>query len=240
MTTPLCIYVAGPLGATTGLGKLSNIYTAMAAGLELIKRGHHPLVPHLSVHLDELATLRKEPVPYERWMALDFAWLSRADAILYLAPSPGADRELAFAREERKIVFQSLDEVPDLSAHGFDGVSLRSEILYYGRRTVVACDRDCTHAWGCTLRPRSETLSEDEDDFALLSDVEAGTAPEDPGTYEGGYGKPMQSLRHNKWCVRECERSVKWPWGQPEKPLPDFSGRTYNIPSRHQQEVAAL
>ena len=77
----------------------------------------------------------------------------------------------------------------------------REEIIYFGKPTTVECDRLCSKAWGSTGRPRN-------DDDETIPDSELGTAPEDPGTYEGGEGKPLTPDDFpNKWCVRECERS---------------------------------
>ena len=52
--------------------------------------------------------------------------------------------------------------------------------------------------------------------------------PVDPGTYEGEHGKPRtKEARLNKWCARECERSVIVDPGIPIE-LHDFSQRQYN------------
>lgn len=41
------------------------------------------------------------------------------------------------------------------------------------------------------------------------SDAEFEVAPIDPGTYEGSDSKPQSPQeRLNRWCARECERSV--------------------------------
>ena len=85
-------------------------------------------------------------------------------------------------------------------------MNLISHIFYLGQLAIVACDRRCDKAWGVNSRPKVQ-LSDDEDDYEILSDDELGIAPADPGSYEGQDGKPTDR-RHNKWCVRECERSV--------------------------------
>jgi hypothetical protein len=70
----------------------------------------------------------------------------------------------------------------------------------------------------------------DEEDYAFLADGELGEAPADPGTAEGGHGKPRApGERLNKWCCRECERSVKVEPGE-DFELPDFTRRVYNLP----------
>lgn len=110
-------------------------------------------------------------------------------------------------------------------------VVLRSELTFFYEPIVVGCDANCAKAWGISQRPKVQ-ISQDEDDYAFLADHELGTAPADPGTYEGPHGKPQQvPERHNKWCVRECERSEMVDPGQPLE-LHDFSQRLYNIPQR--------
>lgn len=105
-------------------------------------------------------------------------------------------------------------------------------IQYVGQYAKVACDEKCNKAWGMNERPTVQ-LSDDEDDYAYLSDDELGEAPEDPGTYEGGEGKPVDKQGiPNKWCVRECERCSMSSPGKFNEPLrlKDFSERVYNIP----------
>jgi len=81
-------------------------------------------------------------------------------------------------------------------------------ITYFGQPMAVSCDANCGKAWGGSSRPK-HYFSEDEDDYCYLTDGELGEAPADPGSYEGGVGKPEPNHpeeRLNKWCVRECER----------------------------------
>lgn len=108
------------------------------------------------------------------------------------------------------------------------GAGLTTDITYFGQPRRVVCDRKCTKAWGMNSRP-TVPLSDDPDDFAFLADAELGDAPDDPGTYEGGHGKPLFPERHNKWCVRECERSVMSGLGQ-WPAVKDFSRRVFNLP----------
>ena len=69
---------------------------------------------------------------------------------------------------------------------------------------TVSCDSKCEKAWGRNSRP-TLGLNPESDDY--LPDDQLGIAPADPGTYEGGVGKPSDPSQFpNKWCVRECER----------------------------------
>lgn len=111
-------------------------------------------------------------------------------------------------------------------------------VLYFGEPCLVACDAKCDKAWGINNRPRVEFDANDPDDYAFLPDHELGEAPADPGTYEGGVAKPCHpDARLNKWCARECERSVKARRSELFTPadLPDYSKRVYNIPSLHEE-----
>lgn len=115
-------------------------------------------------------------------------------------------------------------------------------LSFFGQSTTHACDGRCDKAWGINSRPsvpsRAERLAqENPDDYAFLADDELGTAPIDPGTYEGGNAKPRGARGPddiNKWCVRECERAWMSPRGQPDAApeLPDFSTRLHNIAPR--------
>lgn len=106
-------------------------------------------------------------------------------------------------------------------------------IKYFGKSMIIACDRKCNKAWGINNRPQIQ-LSDDPDDYAFLSDGDLLEAPADPGIYEGGHGKPIDGC-FNKWCARECERSVIVEIGEPVV-LPDFSVLNYN---RRDREVEA-
>lgn len=111
-------------------------------------------------------------------------------------------------------------------------------LLYFGERTRVKCDRQCNKAWGTSVRP-SISFSDDPDDTAYLADDELGEAPINPGTYEGGIGKPLSPDEFpQKWCVRECERCSMSERGEPLV-LKKFDTRRYNQPAKHGRLAAA-
>ena len=90
-------------------------------------------------------------------------------------------------------------------------------IIYFDDRKIVSCDGKCNKAWGLNSRPikNQEEVNKDLNsgnellmvDYIYFEDDELGEAPINPGTYEGGEGKPISPNDFpNKWCVRECER----------------------------------
>lgn len=107
------MYVAGPYTAPDDAGLVANTEAAMYAGLEVLARGHTPFIPHLTHYFDLYVKNRLgHRLPAEVYYQWDLALLDRCDALLYLGPSPGADRELARAQELELTVFYSVKEIP--------------------------------------------------------------------------------------------------------------------------------
>lgn len=101
------VYVAGSYTAENAAGVEANVTAAIDATVELLDAGLHPYTPHLSHYVHA-----RHPRGYETWMALDFAWVKRCDALLRLpGKSSGADREVALAREIGIPVFHSVRDV---------------------------------------------------------------------------------------------------------------------------------
>ena len=122
----------------------------------------------------------------------------------------------------------------DYSAAQLEGLTYR-QIPAGGVFELLLCDGNCRKAWGINHRPKVEFSETDPDDYAFLPDAELGDAPEDPGTYEGGHAKPSADggpHRQNKWCYRECERSISLDAGEEFRRPHDFSKKVYNMSSR--------
>lgn len=103
-TTPLRVYVAGPYTADPE----TCTATAIEAGDQLLDAGYAPFVPHVLHYWHTLHTERH----YEDWMRIDLTWLRAADAVLRLpGESPGADQEVALARELGIPVVDSVEGV---------------------------------------------------------------------------------------------------------------------------------
>jgi hypothetical protein len=113
-TGVLRVYVAGPYSAPIREIREQNTARAAEAATEVMRRGHDAFCPHTMSHpIEELDTERQ--IGYESYMRTDFGIIDRwATALLFLAPSPGADRELERATKLGLRIFHSIDEVPDL------------------------------------------------------------------------------------------------------------------------------
>ena len=107
------VYVAGPI--TKG-NTLVNLRNGMMAGLELVKLGYVPFVPHndmIQYMLDP------ETLDYETILSMDLAWVERCDALLRLpGESPGADREVAHATKHGLLVTNSIDYLEEANGRG--------------------------------------------------------------------------------------------------------------------------
>jgi hypothetical protein len=97
------IYLAGPIT----LGSMAdNARVAIHDADRLMRAGHSPFVPHLSVFWQIVSGHE-----YERWLTYDFEWIKVCDALVRMpGESKGADREVAFARELGIPVYFGVDE----------------------------------------------------------------------------------------------------------------------------------
>jgi len=114
MNKEIRVYIASPY---TNGWMPSNVNLQLATADELMDLGYFPYVPLLA-HFQEMYNPRIE----HDWLELDFVWLKQCDAVLRLKPvdkngveipSPGADKEVALAKENDVIVFYSIEELND-------------------------------------------------------------------------------------------------------------------------------
>ena len=116
---------------------------------------------------------------------------------------------------------------------------IKKEITSFEEKIIIACDENCEKAWGINARPKVQLDESNSDDYYFLADEELGIAPKEPGTYEGGHGKPKsKNGRLNKWCFRECERCYISNSGNSayEHEKSNFTKRVYNIPGNHKKQ----
>ena len=101
------VYVAGPFERCD---IAENIGIAARAGLEIMRGGHAPFVPHTHTHMMSLFEYRD----YEEWMAIDFVMVERSDALFRLpGKSDGADREVDLATANGIPVFTVMEDLLD-------------------------------------------------------------------------------------------------------------------------------
>lgn len=109
------VYVAGPYTAATKEAQEDNVWRAVRAAAALLLKGHNPFVPHYSHYphhllLEEFQT----EIAYERWLELDNEWLDLCEALYLIGPSQGANAELIRAASAGKIIWTSMDQVPEI------------------------------------------------------------------------------------------------------------------------------
>ena len=99
------VFIAGPL--ETG-GIYQNVHNAVQVASRLLKQGFLPYLPHICVQWAFI----DPSIGYEDWMAMDFAWVSRCDALFRLPGlSHGADREVTHAKNFGIPVFYDFQEL---------------------------------------------------------------------------------------------------------------------------------
>jgi hypothetical protein len=104
------VYIASPYTHSDPAVVEANVARSVAAAAALMRKGHLAHSPLAATH--PIAALAPD-VGYEDYMRLDLSLIEHwATALLFLAPSPGANRELQYARELGRTVFYTLDEVP--------------------------------------------------------------------------------------------------------------------------------
>ena len=107
------VYVAGPI--TKG-DTLRNIRKGMLVGIELIKRGYVPFVPH-----NDMVQYLLDPdtLDYETILQQDLAWVKKCDALLRIpGESPGADREVQYALSQGLLVTHHIDYLEEANGRG--------------------------------------------------------------------------------------------------------------------------
>lgn len=96
------VYVAGPFSGEV----MKNTREAVLVGQQIIKRGHSAYIPHLSAFIDFV-----DPTSYEETMTQCFVWIEACHALFLIAPSPGADREVAFCEKKGIPVFTDMNKL---------------------------------------------------------------------------------------------------------------------------------
>lgn len=117
MTGQMLIMVAGPYSAKSTTERRANLLRLQQAALAVRERGHIPIVGEnlgLPMVVDLTEPLAESPTPprAKEWvqqLTLDLA--ARCDAVLLLASSPGADREVRAVLDHGGQLFTSICEI---------------------------------------------------------------------------------------------------------------------------------
>ena len=100
------IYIAGPYSQPD---PVLNTYNAVQLADLLVKKGHIPFIPHLTLLWHLIS-----PRPIEFWYRYDRVWLQYCNAVFRMVgDSHGADAEVGMAESLGLPVYRNLSEVPD-------------------------------------------------------------------------------------------------------------------------------
>lgn len=114
MPRAMRIYVAGPYTAESHSGQETNTLRAIDAGIAIFQKGHMPYIPHLTHYVDLRAKQIGINLEWGDYIEWDMPWLEVCNALLYLGKSKGADLELRRARDLKKKIFYSVEEIPKI------------------------------------------------------------------------------------------------------------------------------
>lgn len=122
------VYVAGPYRAATPAGIELNIQAARAMGLQAVRRGWSPIIPHCNFALLDLLDPN---IGDSFWLTATMEHMRRSDAVLVVPGwqnSTGTQAEVREALRLNMPVFYSLEKLPD-GAEYMDSAAKVSDLL---------------------------------------------------------------------------------------------------------------
>jgi len=105
------IFVIGSYKENTSKGTKANIAKANNAGIEIMKKGHLPLVPQ------SMLAGWEDKLEMEQIMQTCFKWIEECDAVLILnigSENGGTARAKKHAVKTGKIIYHALEEIPSI------------------------------------------------------------------------------------------------------------------------------
>lgn len=106
----MIIAIAGPYSADTPEQRQQNLDTLNAAAAILLEKGHIPLIGvNAALPIIEKANI---PDKYKAIMDISLATIANSEALLLLAPSPGANRERDLIQSKGLPIYYDIEEVP--------------------------------------------------------------------------------------------------------------------------------
>jgi hypothetical protein len=110
----LIVYVAGSYWDDTEEGRLANTNKAIDAGIHIYMKCHYAIIPHLGHYVNpRIPMLGYDEVPNDWWYKVDNMIIEKADMLLKISSSRGADAEEKLAFKLGIPVIYSVDEVPN-------------------------------------------------------------------------------------------------------------------------------
>jgi len=104
----MLVYISCPYSAPTVEEREANVHKAIDAGIELIQKGHSPVIPILLHYLDLRAIEKGIEFSWDDYMRVDLELLSKCDAMLLLGHSKGCDIELEYAEQLGMPIYYSV------------------------------------------------------------------------------------------------------------------------------------
>jgi hypothetical protein len=102
----ISVYIASAYTIPEGK-QLENVLNSFDVYHQLVDLGYFPYAPLHSHFIHE-----HHPLPYLKWMQIDYYWLSKCDCVLRLpGESPGADAEVGYAKKKQIPVFCNITEM---------------------------------------------------------------------------------------------------------------------------------
>lgn len=106
----MLIAIAGPYSAETPEQRQRNLDRLNHVATEVLRRGHIPVIGvDAALPVAELLTPEER---YEAIMTISLALVDRCDALLLVAPSPGANRERDLVAAKGLPIYETIEDVP--------------------------------------------------------------------------------------------------------------------------------
>lgn len=105
------VYVASAISAENLEKGLGNLRKGILAGVELLKRGYAPYIPHLN---HQFNLIQDEHIDVELYYSYDLEWLSVCECMLVLPNwenSRGVKAEIEFAKENNIPIYYNIEDI---------------------------------------------------------------------------------------------------------------------------------